>query len=628
MHKRARARRQLLTSPPAPTVEYGQHQHQHQHQQPAPRHSLLLSPVSSTCQKFNTLPHWSSDTPVAVAGAQAAAAGGGLGMTDRGDGCSGTPHPHTAEPGVERRLHSNDQVGATEASVGRSADFRRDLAPVRSSLGMGLTFAEALASNSPGTWLDVVACTLPTRLPRRKVHVGLSSCFFPCAVLLTSHPLSESTPILSSFSSRCHPAPLCPHGSPLTPPFPKLSPERPSFPQPTPERPPFPNLPSLPAHADAGAGAKAWTGAEGGKRKASALSAGAGAGALLGGEFASVDTTSAAEQETHHRATQHHLLRQHHQHNQQRQQQHDFQQQQQQQQLASPPYAGHQNNGVGGDGGGRDTNQACGGGGNSPGMTVGPFHPGVGVASALAHAASDNSTEVQGGFSPLQEGPPSMLPCEIDRDHGLPHVTPEVTARVLSQCAAGTLRAHVIDCRYPHEYHGGHIRGAVNVFAPADLQRYLLVLMQEDRDRAQCILQQGEGGGGGEGGRGGDVGGDGGSVGGCGGGGDSGGGMGVGSWGDAIGAGVGAGTDQSLRAAQGWSQNSVLVFYCDFSSERAPRMWRHVRNLDRRDHLVDYPALSFPHMYVLHGGWAAFLHAQGHSGRGAIATLLFVEPLI
>ena len=34
------------------------------------------------------------------------------------------------------------------------------------------------------------------------------------------------------------------------------------------------------------------------------------------------------------------------------------------------------------------------------------------------------NTEVQGAFSPLQEGPPSMLPCETDSDHGLPHVTP------------------------------------------------------------------------------------------------------------------------------------------------------------------------------------------------------------
>ena len=59
---------------------------------------------------------------------------------------------------------------------------------------------------------------------------------------------------------------------------------------------------------------------------------------------------------------------------------------------------------------------------------------------------------------------------------------------------------------------------------------------------------------------------------------------------------------------------AAFIFYCDYSSERAPRMWRHVRNLDRRDHMMDYPALSFPHMYILHGGYAGFLAQQGGNG--------------
>ena len=33
------------------------------------------------------------------------------------------------------------------------------------------------------------------------------------------------------------------------------------------------------------------------------------------------------------------------------------------------------------------------------------------------------NTAVQGAFSPLQEGPPSILPYDIDPEHGLPHVT-------------------------------------------------------------------------------------------------------------------------------------------------------------------------------------------------------------
>lgn len=54
-----------------------------------------------------------------------------------------------------------------------------------------------------------------------------------------------------------------------------------------------------------------------------------------------------------------------------------------------------------------------------------------------------------------------------------------------------------------------------------------------------------------------------------------------------------------------WARTPI-VFYCEFSSERGPRMFRHIRNLDRRLHLASYPALTVPHMYVLAGGYKAF----------------------
>lgn len=62
--------------------------------------------------------------------------------------------------------------------------------------------------------------------------------------------------------------------------------------------------------------------------------------------------------------------------------------------------------------------------------------------------------------------------------------------------------------------------------------------------------------------------------------------------------------------------HGVYVFYCEFSSERAPKMWRHVRNLDRRDHVADYPALSFPQVYVLRGGFDAFFDEYGECCEG------------
>ena len=35
-------------------------------------------------------------------------------------------------------------------------------------------------------------------------------------------------------------------------------------------------------------------------------------------------------------------------------------------------------------------------------------------------------------------------------------------------------------------------------------------------------------------------------------------------------------------------------------------MFRYLRNMDRRQHLADYPKLTFPHMYVLKGGYQTF----------------------
>lgn len=57
---------------------------------------------------------------------------------------------------------------------------------------------------------------------------------------------------------------------------------------------------------------------------------------------------------------------------------------------------------------------------------------------------------------------------------------------------------------------------------------------------------------------------------------------------------------------------TAVVFYCEFSSERGPRMFRHARNRDREAHLVDYPALSVPHMFVLKGGYKGFVAEYPH----------------
>uniref|UniRef100_A0A8C5NVS9 Cell division cycle 25C n=1 Tax=Jaculus jaculus TaxID=51337 RepID=A0A8C5NVS9_JACJA len=48
----------------------------------------------------------------------------------------------------------------------------------------------------------------------------------------------------------------------------------------------------------------------------------------------------------------------------------------------------------------------------------------------------------------------------------------------------------------------------------------------------------------------------------------------------------------------------IIVFHCEFSSERGPRMCRSLREEDRA--LNQYPALHYPELYILKGGYRDF----------------------
>lgn len=48
----------------------------------------------------------------------------------------------------------------------------------------------------------------------------------------------------------------------------------------------------------------------------------------------------------------------------------------------------------------------------------------------------------------------------------------------------------------------------------------------------------------------------------------------------------------------------VIIFHCEFSSERGPRMCRFVREQDRA--MNEYPALHYPELYILKGGYKDF----------------------
>eukprot|EP00958_Prasinococcus_capsulatus_P008970 scaffold880_cov384-Prasinococcus_capsulatus_cf.AAC.18 len=59
------------------------------------------------------------------------------------------------------------------------------------------------------------------------------------------------------------------------------------------------------------------------------------------------------------------------------------------------------------------------------------------------------------------------------------------------------------------------------------------------------------------------------------------------------------------------ARREVIVFYCEMSSHRAPKMQKNLRNLDRSHHVADYPALSYPHLFLLEGGYRRFYSMYG-----------------
>jgi hypothetical protein len=106
------------------------------------------------------------------------------------------------------------------------------------------------------------------------------------------------------------------------------------------------------------------------------------------------------------------------------------------------------------------------------------------------------------------------------------------------------LKLQLIDCRYPFEYDGGHVRNAINIWHEQEMRD---LIFNDKR---------------------------------------------VGS---------------NLADAD---SKTVLIFYCEFSQERGPRMYNAVRTMDRSRN--NYPLLNYPEMYLLEGGYRKFFSRFPH----------------
>lgn len=52
--------------------------------------------------------------------------------------------------------------------------------------------------------------------------------------------------------------------------------------------------------------------------------------------------------------------------------------------------------------------------------------------------------------------------------------------------------------------------------------------------------------------------------------------------------------------------STLLIFHCEYSVHRAPLTAKYIRNFDRNANAAQYPRLSYPEMYILHGGYHEF----------------------
>jgi rhodanese-related sulfurtransferase len=130
------------------------------------------------------------------------------------------------------------------------------------------------------------------------------------------------------------------------------------------------------------------------------------------------------------------------------------------------------------------------------------------------------------------------LPIIPGKHSDLASITPGTMADVVAGKYSDKFRkVTIVDCRYPYEFEGGHIRGAVNMYTKDDIHSLLTTPVTSEKPH-------------------------------------------------------------------------VLIFHCEFSSERGPKMYRFLRSQDREMNKDNYPRLNFPEVYLLDGGYKAFFRAH------------------
>lgn len=155
-----------------------------------------------------------------------------------------------------------------------------------------------------------------------------------------------------------------------------------------------------------------------------------------------------------------------------------------------------------------------------------------------------------------------ILPCHKVSNDGLMRISPETMDQLLEGVYdQSILRKVIIDCRFGYEYEGGHIRAAINIY---------------DKEAVDTMLLQG---GIFEGGK----------------------------------LDVPLPSESGKTDPRGEKKKVVVVFHCEYSAMRAPTVAKYLREKDRHLNMPHYPALHYPEVYILEGGYARYhAHSPQH----------------
>ncbi|GMR58303.1 hypothetical protein PMAYCL1PPCAC_28498 [Pristionchus mayeri] len=127
----------------------------------------------------------------------------------------------------------------------------------------------------------------------------------------------------------------------------------------------------------------------------------------------------------------------------------------------------------------------------------------------------------------------------------------------------------LVDCRYPYEYNGGHIKNAINLHDNFELPPLFFPpeSILEHVDRTCSKKEEGEG----------------------------------------------EGADSSSSKKPTPPHRRIPIFYCEYSQKRGPTMAHDLRSIDRRRNIDRYPAINYDVMYLLECGYRNFYNTFGTS---------------